>query len=279
MPIVSARDTIEYRRQVCGAALVHLCLEHNPATIHNKVRTVDVGARTTSQQHTDTIQLADSSHSSRRVPRCPGIPHLRQPIPSIQDGIHIPRRNRIDPDPLGRPLSRQRRLQRHKRRFTNIVRNLRLREIDPMRRDRSRERNTAVRVRVRSHMTRHSLSTEEGAGRVHFKGLAPGCLGHREGGLAAYDAGEAEEVVDGAEGADGGVEAFLHAFGGGHVDGYAEDADGGEFGGQGCDCGEGGAEGAFEVPEAEARGAVFEHSAGAGEAEGAGAAGYWKFGC
>jgi hypothetical protein len=24
---------------------------------------------------------------------------------------------------------------------------------------------------------------------------------------------------------------------------------------------------------------VFEHSAGAGEAEGAGAAGYWKFGC
>ena len=123
-------------------------------------------------------------------------------------------------------------------------------------------------------MTSNGLGTEEGAGRVHFKSFAPLGFGHREGRLAAYDPGEAEEVVDGAEGADGGVEAFLHAFGGGHVDGYAEDADGGEFGGQGCDCGEGGAEGAFEVPEAEAGGAVFEHGAGAGEAESAGAAGY-----
>jgi hypothetical protein len=70
----------------------------------------------------------------------------------------------------------------------------------------------------------------------------------------------------------------LHALTRGYVDGYAEDAGGGEFGGQGVDCGERGAQGAFEVPEAEARGAVFEQGSGAGEAEGAGTAGYWELG-
>lgn len=80
-------------------------------------------------------------------------------------------------------------------------------------------------------MLGHGLSAEEGSRRVDFKGFAPRGFGHGEGGLAAYDPGEAEEVVDGAEGADGGGEAFLHAGGGGYVDGYAEDADGGEVGG------------------------------------------------
>jgi hypothetical protein len=81
-------------------------------------------------------------------------------------------------------------------------------------------------------------------------------------------------MVDGAEGREGGFEAFLDALARGYVDGYAEDAGGGEVGGQGVDCGERGAQGAFEVPEAEAGGAVFEEGPGAGETESTSATSY-----
>jgi hypothetical protein len=143
-----------------------------------------------------------------------------------------------------------------------------------MRRNRCGQGNTAVRVRVRSHMLCHSLRAEKRSGRVHFERLAPLGFGYFESRNTADDSCKAEEVVDGAESLDGGVKAFLHALAGGYVDGYAEDAGGGEVGGEGGDCGERGAERAFEVPEADPGGPVFQQSASTGEAEGSSAAGY-----
>ena len=82
-------------------------------------------------------------------------------------------------------------------------------------------------------------------------------------------------MVHGPQGLDGGGEGFVDFGGSGDVDGDGEDSEGGEVVGEGCDGGEGGAESSFEVPDAEAGGAVVEEGAGAGEAQGAGAAGYW----
>lgn len=97
--------------------------------------------------------------------------------------------------------------------------------------------------------------------------------------IAAYDAGEAEGVVDCAEGLRGGGYGFGDGVGRGDVDDDGEDPDRGEFGGEfgygrlgGPDC-------RFEVPEGEACGAVFEKGARGGEGEGAGAAGYWEVCC
>ena len=81
----------------------------------------------------------------------------------------------------------------------------------------------------------HSLRAEKRSGRVHFERLAPLGFGYFESRNTADDSCKAEEVVDGAESLDGGVKAFLHALAGGYVDGYAEDAGGGEVGGEGGD--------------------------------------------
>ena len=135
-----------------------------------------------------------------------------------------------------------------------------------MRRNRSRERNAAVRRGVSSHVLRSGLRAEERSRGVDVESFAPLLVRHRDRGHAAYDSGEAEHVVEGAEGGDRGGDSFGHRGGVGDVDGDAEDADCWELGCEGCDGGEGGAERAFEVPDADAGCAVFEHCAGAGEA-------------
>jgi len=132
--------------------------------------------------------------------------------------------------------------------------------------DRRRERDAAVRRRVGGHVVCGRLRAEEGAGGVDVEGFAPLGVGHVDGGHAADDAGEAEEMVEGAEGGDGGGDGFGYGGRVGDVDGNAEDAGFWELGGEGCDGWLGGAEGAFQVPDAEAQGAVFEHGSGAGEA-------------
>lgn len=91
---------------------------------------------------------------------------------------------------------------------------------------------------------------------------------------AAYDSCEAEEVIQRSDGGENGGDSCGYGLGVGDVDGYTEDARGGEVCGEGVDGRGGGAEGGVEVPEDGGGGAVFEEGTGGGEAEGAGAAGY-----
>ena len=101
--------------------------------------------------------------------------------------------------------------------------------------------------------------------------FAPRLSCHLHGVEAADDAREAEDVVDGAHGFDGGGDAFGDGWGGGDVDFDAEDPGGREIGREGYDGGLRGAECGLQVPEAEAGAAVFEKGAGGAEGQGAGA--------
>lgn len=80
-------------------------------------------------------------------------------------------------------------------------------------------------------------------------------------------------MIDGSEGLRCGGDGFSDGFFGSDVHDDAEDAGLGEFGGEFVDGRLGGANCGFEVPEGEARAAVFEEGAGGREGEGAGAAG------
>jgi hypothetical protein len=211
-------------------------LEHNSATINNKIRTINITPRPTSQQHTNTIQLPHSTHPPHRVPASPALPHLLQPLTRVQNRIHIPRRNRINSNTLTRPLSSERRLERHNRRFRHIVSGLRLWEVHAVRGDRSCKRDAAVWRRVGRHVFGGCLGAEEGTSRVHVDGLAPLAVGHGDGRYAAYNSSEAEHVVERAQSGDCGGDAFLHGGGVGYVDGDAENAGAGEFGGERCYC-------------------------------------------
>jgi hypothetical protein len=170
-------------------------LEYNGATINDEIRTIDITSRPTSQQHTNAIQLTHSAHPPHRIPASPALPHLLQALTRIQNRIHIPRRNRIDSNAFARPLSSERRLERHDRRFGNVVSGLWLREVHAVRRYRSCERDAAVWRRVGGHVFGGCLGAEESAGGVDVDGFAPLVVCHGDGGHAADDSGEAEHVV------------------------------------------------------------------------------------
>lgn len=141
-----------------------------------------------------------------------------------------------------------------------------------MRRNRRREDDRPPRPLL-AYLPRERLRAEKGSGEVDVVGAAPGLGRHVDGGGAVDDAGEADEVGDGAEDFEGVGQ------GGGdfrvrpHVQGLRYYFSGWEFLVERFYGGEGGV--GVEVPEGEARGAVFEEGGGGFEGEGAGAAGYW----
>lgn len=248
-------------------------LKHHSPPINYQIRPIHIPARPTTQHHKRPRNLPRIAHPPHRIPLIPDLPRPCQPLPLIQNRIHIPRTNCIDPHARTTPLRRQALSQRQQRRLARIVRRLRLREVGRMRGDASRE-DDAAGCLLRDHLPRGGLRAEERARQVDVVRAAPVGGGGGERGRAAYDAGEAAEGGYGAEhfervahcGRDGGL--------GAHVDGAGRDAAVGEALVQRFDR----VEGLLwvDVPEGEARGAVLEEGAGGFEGEGAGAAGDWE---
>lgn len=172
------------------------------------------------------------------------------------------------------PLRRQARFQRHDGRFGDVVRHLRLRVVHTVCRDGGGEGDAPAGPGLDGgHVFGDGLRAEKGAHGVDIQSLAPLLGAHLEGVEAADNAGEAKKVVECAHRLGTGFDGFGDGVVVRDIDADAQDALGGEVGGEGEDGGLGGAECGFKVPEAEAGGAVFEEGASGGEAEGAGATG------
>lgn len=169
--------------------------EDGSTPVNHEISAVDVGAGAACKKHTNTIKLAHSSHSTHRVPAGPALSHFFQSITGIQDGVHVSGRDGVYANARARPLCSERRLKGHNRCLGDIVSRLRLREVDTVRRYRSREGDAAVWARVSGHMLCRCLRAEERARRVYIDGLAPLHVCHGDCGHAADDTGEAEQVV------------------------------------------------------------------------------------
>lgn len=121
-----------------------LYLKHSSATINHKIGPIHITPRPTRKQHANPIQLPHSPHTSHRIPARPALPHLLQPLPSIQNRIHVPWRDRIDPDAFARPLGGEGGLERYDGGFGDVVGCLRLRVVDAVRADGGCEGYAAV---------------------------------------------------------------------------------------------------------------------------------------
>lgn len=151
-----------------------LTLETTRTPINNKISPINITPRPTGKQDTNPIQLTHSAHPARRIPTRPGIPRgLYIPVPSIENRVHITRRNTVDPNPMNSPLSSQTRFEGYDGRLTDIVSNLGLGEIDPMRGYRGREGDAVTARLLRRHLSRCRLRGKEGARGVDVQGLAP----------------------------------------------------------------------------------------------------------
>lgn len=171
-------------------------LEDSRTTINNHIRPVNIGPRPTRKQHTNPIQFPHSTHPPHRISLRPTLPRLcNVTLSSIQNRIHIPRRNRIDSNAMYSPLGRETSFHSHNRRFTHIICDLRLRVIHTMGGN-TRCQSYRPAGFLLDELFRHGLCAEECTSGVDVESFAPLDVCHFDGVDATYYSGEAEEVVD-----------------------------------------------------------------------------------
>lgn len=224
-------------------------LKHHRATIDDDIGPVYIPPRLTNQHNQRPRQLPRMPHPSKRIPTIPRIPRHLQPIPLIQNRIHVPWAQRVNPDPKPAPLGSQTLRQAQNGRLGRIVRGLRLRVVGVVRGDARGEDDAAARA-LSFNLTREGLCAEKAAREVDVGGATPLVGVHVDGVRAAHDAGEAAQDVDAAEQlysvGEGGRDLCFVA----HVDGFGDDFHVGELSVEGGDGGEGLV--GVEVPEGEA---------------------------
>ena len=93
-----------------------------------------------------------------------------------------------------------------------------------MRRDGCRERDAAPACALLRHLSCSRLRAEEGAGGIDVECLSPLSIRHVHGVRHAYDAGEADEVLETAKSLDSGFDALCYSGGVCDINCYAEDA-------------------------------------------------------
>lgn len=210
-------------------------------------------------------------HPPHRIPRIPHIPRPPQPLALIQNGIHVPRAQTIDPNPIAAPLGCERLGERQQRRLGRVIRRLGLGIVCVVGGDGRGEDDAAGRL-LPHHLPRDALRAEEAAREVDVVRAPPLGRAHVDGVRAPHHAGEAAQHVDAAQHRHAAFHRrrYLRLFA--HVDGFGDDAPVREARVQLFD--------RFvclvwvHVPEREPRGAVLEEGAGGFESERSGASCY-----
>ncbi|KND89584.1 hypothetical protein TOPH_05593 [Tolypocladium ophioglossoides CBS 100239] len=168
--------------------------KHHAPSVDDDIRPVDIRARPAQQHHHYARHLLGHAHPSKRIPPAPRPPRLGQPLALVEHRVHVPRADAVDGDAVARPLGGQRALEHHHGRLADVVRGLRLREVDAVRGYRRRQHDAPARA-LRDHLPRGRLRAQERARGVDVEHPAPLGGGHVERVNAAHDAGEADERV------------------------------------------------------------------------------------
>jgi hypothetical protein len=172
--------------------------EHHCTPIHNDIRPIDIPPGIAHKRNQRTRQFPWMPHPPHWIPTIPRIPRPLQPIALVQNRIHIPRTQTVDPNPITTPLGRQTLRKRQQRRLGRIIRTLRLREVGVVRRYRRRKHNASPRI-LRTQLARDGLRAQKRASQIDLVCAAPFVGGHFERVRAADDARETAQHVDAAE--------------------------------------------------------------------------------
>lgn len=80
------------------------CLETALAPINHQIGPIDITPGPRTKHHNRPGQLFRNTHSPHRIPLAPRPPRFFQPLPLIENRIHIPRRYGINSDTVNGPL-------------------------------------------------------------------------------------------------------------------------------------------------------------------------------